>query len=136
MSENGFIKSGLGAREYLDAAVADLVDVRFAGQPGDVSENSQIALSATIERVGEILLAAQLVNSARDWHRLIDILLAEVSMLAVRRLIHHDFSPAACADKTETMAVNIVNAGLETAALPIRVELDPNYGFITVDIAV
>jgi hypothetical protein len=136
MSENAFIKSGLGSREYLDAAVVALVDVRFAGQPGDVSENSPTALSATIDRVGEILLAAQLVNPARDWHRLVDILLAEVSMLAVRRLIQHDFSPAACADKTETMAVNIVNAGLETAALPIRVELDANYGFITVDIAV
>ena len=136
MSENAFIKSGLGAREYLDAAVAALVDVRFAGQPGDVSENSQTAWSATIERVGEILLAAQLVNPERDWHRLVDILLAEVSMLTVRRLIHHDFSPAACADETDTMTVNIVNAGLETAALPIRVKLDPNYGFIIVDIAV
>lgn len=136
MSENAFIKSGLGAREYLDAAVAALVDVRFAGQSGDVSENSQTDWSATIERVSEILLAAQLVNPSRDWHRLVDILLAEVSMLAVRRLIHHDFSPAACADETDTMTVNIVNAGLETAALPIRVKLDPNYGFITVDTTV
>ena len=133
MPENAFIKSGLGSREYLDAAVAALVDVRFAGQPDAVSEHSQTAWCATIERVGEILLAAQLVNPARDWHRLVDILLAEVSMLVVRRLIHHDFSPAAWADETETMAVNIVNAGLETAALLIRVELDPNYGFITVD---